>query len=139
MEERETVIKSCAQATCPPGRIIATIRRRPAMLRAALVRALALRVSGIASAAQHPVLGAVGRTGYVQTLADRLLVLLGVLLGSWQDALMPYFIRRSAGAYYDANKERMIAKNLLFTNHTVQIKTDRYEAHLDYGLLFRAL
>ena len=52
--------------------------------------------------------------------------------------LMPYFIRRSAGAYYDANKERMIAKNLLFTDHTVQIKTGRYEAHLDYGLLFRA-
>ncbi|MFR1477715.1 MAG: hypothetical protein ACLSB9_19550 [Hydrogeniiclostridium mannosilyticum] len=30
--------------------------------------------------------GAVGRTGYVQTIADCLLVLLGVLLGSWQDA-----------------------------------------------------
>ena len=73
-----------------------------------------------------------------QALALRVSGIALVLLGSWQDALMPYFIRRSAGAYYDANKERMIAKNLLFTDHTVQIKTGRYEAHLDYGLLFRA-
>lgn len=100
---------------------------------------IVLRAAGVALVLLGIVFWAVwGRSNYVQTIADCLLVLLGILLGSWQDTLMPYFIRRSAGAYYDANRERMISKNLLFAENMVEIHTDRYKAHLHYDLFFRA-
>ena len=66
------------------------------------------------------------------------MVLLGVVIGFYHDTLEPYLVRRRAGLYFDAHRERMVAQTIAFYEEKIHIVTDRYEADVPYGMLFSA-
>ncbi|WP_050696944.1 YcxB family protein [Anaeromassilibacillus senegalensis] len=72
------------------------------------------------------------------TLLCSLLVLAGLAVGFYHDAIQPLFVRSRAQSFFDRAQERMTAQTLLFYEDRAEIRSDRYEAALPYALLYGA-
>lgn len=99
----------------------------------------ALRVLGALLAVGGVLLFVWQGGGLFDQAAWCLLLLFGLFVASYTDVLAPYLVRRRARIQFAEDQRILVAQTAAFYEDHCTIHTDRYDARLPYGLVYRVV